>query len=45
VVNKAIMILLIILISFNLKKRLNEGFASWVQYLGLDESHPEWKDV
>ena len=24
---------------------LNEGFASWVQYLGLDSVHPEWKDV
>jgi aminopeptidase N len=24
---------------------LNEGFASWVEYLGLDSNHPEWKDV
>lgn len=22
---------------------LNEGFASWVEYLGMDHSHPEWR--
>lgn len=26
-------------------ERLNEGFASWVQYLGYDKTHPEWRDV
>lgn len=25
--------------------RLNEGFASWMEYLGLDHVHPEWRDV
>ena len=24
---------------------LNEGFASWVQYIGVDHVHPEWKMV
>ena len=27
------------------KYRLNEGFASFVEYLGLNNTHPEWKDV
>ena len=25
--------------------RLNEGFASWVEYLGYNYTHPEWRDV
>lgn len=25
--------------------RLNEGFASWIEYLGYNFTHPEWKDV
>ena len=25
--------------------RLNEGFASWVEYLGYNKTHPEWRDV
>ena len=24
---------------------LNEGFASWVEYLGYDYTNPDWKDV
>ena len=24
---------------------LNEGFASWVENLGLNYTHPEWRDV
>ncbi len=24
---------------------LNEGFASYVEYLGMDHVHPEWKVV
>ena len=24
---------------------LNEGFASWVEYLGYNKTHPEWEDV
>ena len=24
---------------------LNEGFASWVEYLGFNDTHPEWEDV
>ena len=24
---------------------LNEGFASWVEYLGYHYTHPEWEDV
>lgn len=24
---------------------LNEGFASWAEYLGMNFTHPEWKDV
>ena len=24
---------------------LNEGFASFVEYLGVDKIHPEWKMV
>ncbi len=24
---------------------LNEGFASWVENLGLNRTHPEWRDV
>jgi aminopeptidase N len=24
---------------------LNEGFASWVEYLGINKTHPEWRDV
>lgn len=26
-------------------KRLNEGFASWVEYLGYDFTNPQWRDV
>ena len=29
---------------FNLN-RLNEGFASWVEYLGYNKTHPEWRDL
>lgn len=25
--------------------RLNEGFASWVENLGLNKTHPEWNNV
>lgn len=28
-----------------LQLRLNEGFASWVEYLGYNHTHPEWRDV
>jgi aminopeptidase N len=24
---------------------LNEGFASWVEYLGLNHTHPEWRSL
>ncbi len=24
---------------------LNEGFASWVENLGMNKTHPEWNDV
>ncbi|CAF0711353.1 unnamed protein product [Brachionus calyciflorus] len=24
---------------------LNEGFASWVEYLGYNHTHPEWRDL
>ena len=24
---------------------LNEGFATWVEYLGMNFTHPEWKDL
>ncbi|CAF0998437.1 unnamed protein product, partial [Brachionus calyciflorus] len=24
---------------------LNEGFASWVEYLGMNFTHPEWRDL
>lgn len=24
---------------------LNEGFASWVEFLGLNHTNPEWQDV
>jgi aminopeptidase N len=24
---------------------LNEGFASWIEYLGMDHSHPEWRSL
>ena len=24
---------------------MNEGFASWVEYLGLNSTNPEWRDV
>jgi len=24
---------------------LNEGFATWVEYLGMDHSHPEWRSL
>ena len=24
---------------------LNEGFASWVEFLGYNHTHPEWRDV
>lgn len=24
---------------------LNEGFASWVEYLGYNKTHPEWRDL
>lgn len=26
-------------------KRLNEGFATWTEYLGANFSNPSWKDV
>ena len=25
--------------------RLNEGFASYIQYLGMNFTHPDWEDV
>lgn len=24
---------------------LNEGFASWVEYIGMNRSHPEWRSL
>ncbi len=24
---------------------LNEGFASWIQNLGMNKTHPEWRNV
>ena len=30
---------------FKIILRLNEGFASWVEILGMNKTHPEWRDV